>query len=162
MNKLSVNNKTIDKILVLDFGSQYTQLIARRVRESNVYSEILPWDIDENKIKELEPKGIILSGGPNSVTKSFTPRIPQIVFDLSIPILGICYGMQTLAEQMGGHVVSVDQKEFGHSELEIINFGSLFLTKESVFMKFPLNENPMLRVLPLTYPSLILKFSEIG
>ena len=126
MNKLSVNNKTIDKILVLDFGSQYTQLIARRVRESDVYSEILPWDIDEKKIKELEPKGIILSGGPNSVTKSFTPRIPQIVFDLSIPILGICYGMQTLAEQMGGHVVSVDQKEFGHSELEILNDSKLF------------------------------------
>jgi len=126
MNKLSVNNKTIDKILVLDFGSQYTQLIARRVRESDVYSEILPWDIDETKIKELEPKGIILSGGPNSVTKSFTPRIPQIVFDLSIPILGICYGMQTLAEQMGGHVVSVDQKEFGHSELEILNDSELF------------------------------------
>ncbi len=126
MNKLSVNNKTIDKILVLDFGSQYTQLIARRVRESDVYSEILPWDIDETKIKELEPKGIILSGGPNSVTKSFTPRIPQIVFDLSIPILGICYGMQTLAEQMGGHVVSVDQKEFGRSELEILNDSKLF------------------------------------
>ena len=126
MNKLSVNNKTIDKILVLDFGSQYTQLIARRVRESDVYSEILPWDIDETKIKELEPKGIILSGGPNSVTKSFTPRIPQIVFDLSIPVLGICYGMQTLAEQMGGHVVSVDQKEFGHSELEILNDSKLF------------------------------------
>ena len=126
MKKLSVNNKSIDKILVLDFGSQYTQLIARRVRESDVYSEILPWDIDETKIKELEPKGIILSGGPNSVTKSFTPRIPQIVFDLSIPVLGICYGMQTLAEQMGGHVVSVDQKEFGHSELEILNDSKLF------------------------------------
>ena len=126
MNKLSVNNKSIDKILVLDFGSQYTQLIARRVRESDVYSEILPWDVDETKIEELEPKGIILSGGPNSVTQSYTPRIPQIVFDLSIPILGICYGMQTLAEQMGGHVVSVDQKEFGHSELEILNDSKLF------------------------------------
>jgi GMP synthase (glutamine-hydrolysing) len=126
MKKLSVNNKSIDKILVLDFGSQYTQLIARRVRESDVYSEILPWDIDETKIKDLDPKGIILSGGPNSVTKSFTPRIPQIVFELSIPVLGICYGMQTLAEQMGGHVVSVDQKEFGHSELEIHNDSKLF------------------------------------
>ena len=126
MKKLSVNNKSIDKILVLDFGSQYTQLIARRVRESDVYSEILPWDIDETKIKDLDPKGIILSGGPNSVTKSFTPRIPQIVFELSVPVLGICYGMQTLAEQMGGHVVSVDQKEFGHSELEIHSDSKLF------------------------------------
>ena len=119
MKELSVHSKNIDTILVLDFGSQYTQLIARRVRESNVYSEILPWDIDESKIKLLNPKGIILSGGPNSVTEAYTPRIPQIIFDLSVPILGICYGMQTLAEQMGGQVISADNKEFGHSELNI-------------------------------------------
>ena len=126
MQKLSVNNKSIDTILVLDFGSQYTQLIARRVRESNVYSEIYPWDIDENKINDLNPKGIILSGGPNSVTESYTPRAPQCIFDLNIPILGICYGMQTLAEQMGGHVESVAHKEFGHAELEIISDSRLF------------------------------------
>ena len=126
MSKLSVSNKKIDTILVLDFGSQYTQLIARRVRESDVYSEILPWDIDENKIIDINPKGIILSGGPNSVTDSYTPRIPQCVFDVGVPILGICYGMQTLAEQMGGHVISSDQKEFGHSKLEIINDSILF------------------------------------
>ena len=112
---LSSSNKQIDTILVLDFGSQYTQLIARRVRESNVYSEILPWDIDEGKIKLINPKGIILSGGPDSVTNSYTPRVPQIVFDLNIPILGICYGMQTLAEQLGGQVISSNQKEFGYS-----------------------------------------------
>ena len=111
--------KKIDTILVLDFGSQYTQLIARRVRESSVYSEILPWDIDEKKIKLINPKGIILSGGPDSVTNSYTPRVPQIVFDLNIPILGICYGMQTLAEQLGGQVISSDQKEFGYSELQV-------------------------------------------
>ncbi len=126
MQKLSVNNKSIDTILVLDFGSQYTQLIARRVRESNVYSEIYPWDIDENKIKDLNPKGIILSGGPNSVTESYTPRAPQCIFELNIPILGICYGMQTLAEQMGGHVESVAHKEFGHAELEIVSDSRLF------------------------------------
>ena len=126
MQKLSFNNKSIDTILVLDFGSQYTQLIARRVRESNVYSEIYPWDIDENKIKDLNPKGIILSGGPNSVTESYTPRAPQCIFDLNIPILGICYGMQTLAEQMGGHVESVAHKEFGHAELEIVSDSRLF------------------------------------
>jgi len=126
MSKLSLSNKKVDTILVLDFGSQYTQLIARRVRESNVYSEILPWDIAESKITALKPKGVILSGGPNSVTETFTPRAPQIVFDLGIPILGICYGMQTLAEQMGGHVISVDQKEFGHSELEIETESILF------------------------------------
>tara|TARA_B100001027_G_scaffold59681_2_gene40328 strand:- start:482 stop:2047 length:1566 start_codon:yes stop_codon:yes gene_type:complete len=126
MQKLSVNNKKIDTILVLDFGSQYTQLIARRVRENNVYSEIYPWDIDENKIKDLNPKGIILSGGPNSVTESYTPRAPQCIFELNIPILGICYGMQTLAEQMGGHVESVDHKEFGHAELDIVSDSELF------------------------------------
>ena len=126
MNKLSVSNKKIDTILVLDFGSQYTQLIARRIRESDVYSEILPWDIDESKIINLNPKGVILSGGPNSVTESYTPRIPQCIFDLAVPILGICYGMQTLAEQMGGHVISADQKEFGHSELEVVSESIIF------------------------------------
>ncbi len=126
MSNLSVNNKNIDTILVLDFGSQYTQLIARRVRESDVYSEILPWDINENKIIDLNPKGIILSGGPNSVTDSYTPRVPKCVFEMGVPILGICYGMQTLAEQMGGHVISADQKEFGHSELNIVNDSILF------------------------------------
>ena len=126
MNKLPVNNKKIDTILVLDFGSQYTQLIARRVRELDVYSEILPWDIDEEKISKLNLKGVILSGGPNSVTKSFTPRVPQIIFDLNIPILGICYGMQTIAEQMGGSVISADKKEFGHAELEIVADSKLF------------------------------------
>ena len=90
---LSSTFKEIDTILVLDFGSQYTQLIARRIRESDVYSEILPWDIDEQKIKLIKPKGIILSGGPDSVTNTYTPRIPQVVFDLNIPILGICLGL---------------------------------------------------------------------
>ena len=124
--KISLANKSIDTILVLDFGSQYTQLIARRVRESDVYSEILPWDIDEEKIKALKPKGIILSGGPESVTQSHTPRIPQIVFDLDIPLLGICYGMQTLAEQMGGQVISSEHKEFGHAEISVKTDSILF------------------------------------
>ena len=126
MKKLSVSNKKIDTILILDFGSQYTQLIARRVRESHVYSEILQWDMDESRIINLNPKGVILSGGPNSVTESYTPRIPQCIFDLGVPILGICYGMQTLAEQMGGHVISADQKEFGHAELEVVSDSILF------------------------------------
>ena len=123
---ISLDNKNIDTILVLDFGSQYTQLIARRVRESKVYSEILPWDIDEEKIREIKPKGIILSGGPESVTQSHTPRIPQVVFDLNIPLLGICYGMQTLAEQMGGQVISSDNKEFGHAEVLLKADSALF------------------------------------
>ena len=103
-SKLDIKSKNIDTILVLDFGSQYTQLIARRIRESDVYSEILPWDVDIKKIEDINPKGIILSGGPESVTNIHTPRVPKIVFDLQVPILGICYGMQTLAEQMGGQV----------------------------------------------------------
>ena len=123
---LASTKKNVDTILVLDFGSQYTQLIARRIRESNVYSEILPWDIDEDKIKHLKPIGIILSGGPESVTNSYTPRAPQVVFDLNIPILGICYGMQTLAEQFGGQVISSNQKEFGYSELKITKDCILF------------------------------------
>ena len=77
------------KILVIDFGSQYTQLIARRVRESDVYSEILPWDINENKIIDLKPKGIILSGGPNSVTDSYTPRVPKCVFEMDLSLIHI-------------------------------------------------------------------------
>ena len=137
MSNLSISNKSIDTVLVLDFGSQYTQLIARRIRESNVYSEILPWDINEKKIKEINPIGIILSGGPESVTDSFTPRIPQVAFDLNVPLLGICYGMQTLAEQMGGQVISSSHKEFGHAELALENESELFeglSTNENVWM----------------------------
>ena len=125
-SKLDIKNKNIDTILVLDFGSQYTQLIARRIRESDVYSEILPWDVDIKKIEDINPKGIILSGGPESVTDIHTPRAPKIVFDLKVPILGICYGMQTLAEQMGGQVTTSEKKEFGFSELTIEDNSKLF------------------------------------
>ncbi|MDB3902230.1 glutamine-hydrolyzing GMP synthase [bacterium] len=110
----------------MDFGSQYTQLIARRVRELDVFSEILPWDISPERIKALNPAGIILSGGPESVTISNTPRIPEIVFNLDVPILGICYGMQTLAEQFGGQVTSSKVKEFGHAEIVIEETSVLF------------------------------------
>ena len=120
------NKSNFDTILVLDFGSQYTQLIARRVREMNVYSEILPWDISSERIQALNPKGVILSGGPESVTNSNTPRVPEIIFELGIPILGICYGMQTLAEQFGGQVASSKIKEFGHAQIAIENASSLF------------------------------------
>jgi GMP synthase (glutamine-hydrolysing) len=104
--QLALDEKNIDTVLVLDFGSQYTQLIARRIRELDVFSIILPWDISKEKIAILSPKGVILSGGPESVTNNNTPRIPEIIFDLDIPILGICYGMQTLAEQFGGQVTA--------------------------------------------------------
>ncbi len=105
------------KILILDFGSQYTQLIARRVREANVYCELHPYDIDEAFIRDFKPEGIILSGGPNSVTEGDTPRAPQIVFELGVPVLGICYGMQTMASQLGGTVENGLVREFGYAEV---------------------------------------------
>ncbi len=123
---LSLDKKNIDTVLVLDFGSQYTQLIARRIRELNVFSVILPWDIAVEKIKSLNPKGVILSGGPESVTESNTPRIPKVIFELDVPVLGICYGMQTLAEQFGGQVSSSKTKEFGHAQITIEKASLLF------------------------------------
>jgi GMP synthase (glutamine-hydrolysing) len=111
---------------VLDFGSQYTQLIARRIRELNVFSIILPWDVSTEKIRSVNPKGVILSGGPESVTESNTPRIPKIIFELDVPVLGICYGMQTLAEQFGGQVSSSKNKEFGHAQILLEEASLLF------------------------------------
>jgi GMP synthase (glutamine-hydrolysing) len=105
------------KILILDFGSQYSQLIARRVREANVYCELHPYDVDEAFIRDFNAKGIILSGGPNSVTEGDTPRAPQVVFDLGVPVLGICYGMQTMAAQLGGTVENGLVREFGYAEV---------------------------------------------
>jgi GMP synthase (glutamine-hydrolysing) len=125
-NQLALDKKNIDTILVLDFGSQYTQLIARRIRELDVFSVILPWDISKERIAALSPAGIILSGGPESVTNHNTPRIPEIIFDLEIPILGICYGMQTLAEQFGGQVTASKTKEFGHASISIETASTLF------------------------------------
>ncbi|HXH64755.1 MAG TPA: glutamine-hydrolyzing GMP synthase [Mariprofundaceae bacterium] len=107
----------MDRILILDFGSQYTQLIARRVREAKVYSELHPWDMAEAAIREFNPSGIILSGGPNSVYEAETPKAPPVVFDLGVPVLGICYGMQTMAAQLGGAVETGDVREFGYAEV---------------------------------------------
>ncbi len=116
----------MNKILILDFGSQYTQLIARRIREMNVFCEIHPYDTSETKIKEFNPQGIIFSGGPNSVYDQETPKAPQLAFDLNVPILGICYGMQTLCEQLGGKVVNSLKREFGHAELRAHGHSKLF------------------------------------
>jgi len=107
----------MDKILILDFGSQYTQLIARRVREAKVFSELHPWDMDADAIRAFKPSGIILSGGPNSVYEDETPKAPQVVFELGVPVLGICYGMQTMAEQLGGKVETGDVREFGYAQV---------------------------------------------
>ena len=124
--KLSTQNIHHNKILILDFGSQYTQLIARRIRELDVFSEILPWDIAKEKILDINPKGVILSEAQKSVTTANTPRIPEIIFELGIPILGICYGMQTLAEQLGGQVTASKIKEFGHAAITIEQPSILF------------------------------------
>ncbi|BCX81020.1 GMP synthase (glutamine-hydrolysing) [Methylomarinovum caldicuralii] len=107
------------KILILDFGSQYTQLIGRRVRELGVYCEIHPFDWTEAQIRNFAPRGIILSGGPRTVTADFTPRAPQVVFELGVPVLGICYGMQTMAAQLGGRVEPALKREFGYAQVRI-------------------------------------------
>ena len=106
-----------DKILILDFGSQYTQLIARRVRETGVYNEIYPFDLDEPTIRRFSPKAVILSGGPESVTGDNSWRAPDIVFQLGVPVLGICYGMQTMAQQLGGQVAASSLREFGYARV---------------------------------------------
>ena len=117
MNQQQVADIHSHKILILDFGSQYTQLIARRIREIGVYCEIYSCECSEEEVKNFAPKGIILSGGPESVTGGNTPRAPQLVFELGIPVLGICYGMQTMTEQMGGKVESSDHREFGYAQI---------------------------------------------
>ena len=115
-----------DKILILDFGSQVTQLIARRVRENGVYCEIQPYTVSEAKIRAFEPRGIILSGGPASVTVATTPRAPDIVFTLGLPVLAICYGMQTTCAQLGGRVTLSDHQEFGRAFIDVIGECRLF------------------------------------
>ena len=126
MTERAIDHLQDQWLLILDFGSQYTQLIARRVRECGVYCEIQPFDVDESYFEERQPRGVILSGGPETVTAGDTPRIPERLFELEVPILGICYGMQALAEQLGGGVKSSAYREFGHAEI-YLQGGSDFL-----------------------------------
>jgi len=105
------------RVLILDFGGQYTQLIARRVRECGVYSEIHPWDMDEDAIRTYAADGVVLSGGPESVNVDNPPRVAQAVFEMNVPVLGICYGMQAMAAQLGGKVETSSHKEFGYAEI---------------------------------------------
>ena len=114
------------KILILDFGAQYTQLIARRVREAGVYCELHPYDVGDDFVRAFAPDGIILSGGPNSVWEEDTPRAPAAVFSLGVPVLGICYGMQTMAAQLGGKVESGAVREFGYAEVRARGHSALF------------------------------------
>ncbi|MBE7927587.1 MULTISPECIES: glutamine-hydrolyzing GMP synthase [Pseudomonadaceae] len=114
------------RILILDFGSQYTQLIARRVRELGVYCELHPFDMSDEDIREFNPRGIILAGGPESVHAEGSPRAPQAVFDLKVPLFGICYGMQTMSEQLGGRVQGSDEREFGYARVDLVGKSKLF------------------------------------
>ncbi len=114
------------KILILDFGSQFTQLIARRVRETHVYCELHSCDMSEADIRAFNPAGIILSGGPASVYEEATPKAPEVVFELGVPVLGICYGMQTMAAQLGGQVESGKVREFGYAEVRARGHSKLF------------------------------------
>lgn len=117
MEDKNQQNVHTHRILIIDFGAQYVQLIARRVREANVYCEIYPYDIDAAAIKAFKPNGIILSGGPESVNMDDPPRAPECVFELGVPVLGICYGMQTMAAQLGGEVEQATHREFGYAQV---------------------------------------------
>ena len=115
-----------ERILIIDFGSQVTQLIARRVRESGVYCEIVPIQNAEDALAGETPRAVILSGGPDSVTLENTPRAPQAVFDIGVPILGICYGQQSMVQQLGGSVVGADHREFGRAFVDVVDDCALF------------------------------------
>ena len=115
-----------EMVLIVDFGSQVTQLIARRVRESGVYSEVVPYNKAEEALERFAPVGVILSGGPASVTGLGTPRAPDRIFELGVPVLGICYGMQTMCNQLGGAVEGSDEREFGRAQVEVVADNPLF------------------------------------
>jgi len=128
----SHNNTDIhaDRILILDFGSQYTQLIARRIREIGVYCEIYAYDADPQAIAQFNPRGIVLSGGPESVNIKNPPRAPQVIFDLKVPLLGICYGLQTMAAQLGGKVENDGHSEFGYAKVRAHGHSKLLINIE--------------------------------
>ena len=119
-------NGPMDKIIILDYGSQYTQLIARRIREQHVYSEIVPFDITAERVKAYAPKGIILSGGPNSVFEAGAPGIDRAIFDLGVPVLGVCYGMQLMSQALGGTVQPGERREYGKTEMTVEPGNELF------------------------------------
>src|SRR5260370_36964145 len=110
-------------VLVIDFGSQVTQLIARRVREAGVYCEIVPFDKAEAALSSTPPRAVILSGGPASLTERHSPRAPPRVFELGVPVLGICYGQMAMVHQLGGKVESASKREYGRAEVEMFGQG---------------------------------------
>src|SRR5213075_2348338 len=120
------DKSTHSRIFILDFGSQYTQVIARRIRECQVYSEIVPFDMPAAEIAELRPNGLILSGGPASVYDEGAPHLDPEIFSLGIPVLGICYGLMLMAHHLGGQVVFTGRREYGAGVLHIANQSDLF------------------------------------
>ncbi|MGB9673632.1 MAG: glutamine amidotransferase-related protein, partial [Anaerolineales bacterium] len=124
----------MDTIVVLDFGSQTSQLIARRVRELQVYSELLPWNTPAEKVLQLQPKGFILSGGPASVYDENAPQVPDYVMESQKPILGICYGMQTLTARLGGKVSPSPQREYGAAIIRTLVENPLLQGEQTVWM----------------------------
>ena len=142
--------KSKELILILDFGGQYNQLIARRVRECNVYSEVVPYDISLEKIKEKNPKGIIFTGGPASVYGEDSPKCADGIFELGIPVLGICYGMQLMAYTLGGNVSSATTREFGETNVNIDNTSLLFqgFENENLFL---MSHNDYVETLPVGF-----------
>ncbi|MGE5577702.1 MAG: glutamine-hydrolyzing GMP synthase [Syntrophothermus sp.] len=120
-----------EKIVILDFGAQYSQLIARRVRECHVYSEIVPFDVSLEELRAMRPRGIILSGGPSSVYGQGAPVSDAGIFDLGVPVLGICYGMQLMAHQLGGEVYPAQKREYGRTDLSVSDYGDLFTGLDS-------------------------------
>ena len=139
------------RLLILDFGSQYTQLIARRVREVGVYSEIRPWDMSDDDIKAYAPDGVILSGSPESVNLEVPPRVSHVVFELGVPVLGICYGMQTMAAELGGKVESSSHREFGYAEItpgDSALFGDLSDSEDDSVLKVWMSHGDRVESIP--------------
>src|SRR5512147_1680890 len=124
----------MNSIAILDFGSQYAQIIARRVRETQVYCELFPWDAPTKKILSINPKGFILSGGPKSVYEENAPYIQKFILESGLPILGICYGMQALTHALGGKVDPSAQREYGHAEIQPLVPGTMFDSMSRVWM----------------------------
>ncbi len=139
------------RLLILDFGSQYTQLIARRVREVGVYSEIHPWDMSDDDIKAYAPDGVILSGSPESVNLDVPPRVSHAVFELGVPVLGICYGMQTMAAELGGKVEASSHREFGYAEItpgDSSLFGDLSDSEDESVLKVWMSHGDRVEAIP--------------
>src|SRR4051794_35878483 len=118
--------KAVDEVVVLDYGGQYSQLIARRVRECGVFSELLPYHVGAEEVRRRKPKGLILSGGPASVYADGAPKLDPELLELGIPVFGICYGMQLIALELGGSVESAEVGEYGRSDLTVLDEGRLF------------------------------------